>query len=171
MATKLLPRRGLLLAVFCVLLAAAPAAFAASGEELFIKRCAGCHMIGAGALIGPDLKDVGTRRTADWLLRFIKSPKAMSDAGDADAVALIKAFPVLMPDTVLSDDEIKDVLAFIAARSAPPPAPPPPLEPAPKPAAPVTEERAGPPPWLVAPLIAALALTAWSLVRPRRPSA
>lgn len=110
--TRRLPAGALLL-----LMTSATAAAAATGEELFIKRCAGCHMIGAGALVGPDLKDVGKRRSEEWLLRFLKSPKAMFEAGDAEAVALIKAFPVLMPDTQLSEPEAREVLAFIALRS------------------------------------------------------
>ena len=180
MATKAQHRSGLLAGTLLLSLTTASGAVAATGEELFIKRCAGCHMIGAGQLVGPDLKDVAKRRSEEWLLRFMKSPKAMFESGDAEAVALIKAYDVLMPDQILSEVEARDVLAFIAARSAPAqaaaaPAPvePPPVAPAPTAAAgevppPAPEQDAGPPPWLVAPLVAALALTAWTLVRPKR---
>lgn len=176
MATKAQHHSGLLAGTLLLSLTTASGAVAATGEELFIKRCAGCHMIGAGQLVGPDLKDVAKRRSEDWLLRFMKSPRAMFESGDAEAVALIKAYDVLMPDQILSEVEARDVLAFIAARSAPAPAAPAPAPvealPAPPPAGaaptPAPEPDAGPPPWLVAPLVAALALTAWTLVRPKR---
>lgn len=103
----------------------ARSASAATGEEMFIKSCAACHMIGAGPLIGPDLKDIGKRRPEEWLLRFVKSPGAALKAGDPVAVALFNEFGLLMPDIPYGDDELRQIFAFIAMRSAglTPPAP------------------------------------------------
>lgn len=45
------------------------------------KGCLTCHTLGkSGGKIGADLTDVGSRRTADWLKRWIHDPKAMPAA-------------------------------------------------------------------------------------------
>jgi len=42
------------------------------------KGCLNCHTLGkAGALVAAPLTDVGSRRTADWIRKWIKDPKAM----------------------------------------------------------------------------------------------
>ena len=42
------------------------------------KGCLNCHRMGkAGGVVGAELTDVGSRRAADWLRRWIKDPKAM----------------------------------------------------------------------------------------------
>ena len=47
-------------------------------ELLLAKGCLNCHALGkGGGRIGADLTDVGSRRTADWLRKWIKDPKAM----------------------------------------------------------------------------------------------
>jgi mono/diheme cytochrome c family protein len=44
-------------------------------QLLLAKGCLTCHQMGAaGGRIGADLTDVGSRRTADWLRRWIKDP-------------------------------------------------------------------------------------------------
>lgn len=111
-------RRMLAILAMLVGWSAAGTAWAATGEENFTKICAACHMIGGVKLVGPDLAGVTTRRTEEWLVKFIKSPKAMIDAGDVDAVALFNANnKVMMPDAPYNEAEIKDILAFIATRS------------------------------------------------------
>lgn len=59
--------------------AVAAAAEVAHGKKLYEdKRCAMCHAIaGQGGTIGPDLSAVGKQRDRDWLLRFLKDPKAV----------------------------------------------------------------------------------------------
>lgn len=126
--------RGRLLALAAVTMACALSATAnaATGEENYAKICAACHTIGGGKLVGPDLAGVTTRRTEAWLVKFIKSPKAMIDAGDADAVALFKEFNLVMPDPQYTEAEIKDIVAYLATKSgaavAAPTPPPPPKE-------------------------------------------
>lgn len=135
--SKLNPARqrllGRLLALAAVALAGtfAASANAATGEENFTKICGACHSIGGGKLVGPDLAGVTTRRTEEWLNKFIKSPKAMIDSGDATAVGLFKEFNLVMPDPAYSDVEIKDIVAYLATKSAAatvPTPPPPPKE-------------------------------------------
>lgn len=92
---------------------------AQEGEKAFTEVCVACHTIGNGNLVGPDLAGVTERRSTDWLVKFIKSPQAMIDAGDKVADSLFQAFnQVIMPDQVsYNDDQIKEILAYISAQS------------------------------------------------------
>jgi len=57
-----------------------------AGETLFFAggQCSGCHMIrGRGGLIGPDLSNVGARRSADKLRKSIETPDAFVEPGYA----------------------------------------------------------------------------------------
>lgn len=46
------------------------------GEVIYRREgCLSCHEIfGNGASYGPSLDGIGSRRTKDWLIRYIKSP-------------------------------------------------------------------------------------------------
>lgn len=93
----------------------------ADGEKTFKTICVACHTIGKGKLVGPDLAGVNTRRTAKWLLSFMKSPKAMIASGDAIALKLFNDHnKIQMPEPNLTDAQIKNVLAFIKSKTAPP---------------------------------------------------
>jgi putative heme-binding domain-containing protein len=49
------------------------------GEQIYAKKggCAQCHMLrGQGAVFGPDLSDVGSRRSPDYLRRSLVDPSA-----------------------------------------------------------------------------------------------
>ncbi len=119
----------LLLASVSVALAKPPQQSAEEGKKIFQEKCAGCHTIGGGDLIGPDLQGVTTRRNRDWLEKFIRDPNALFAAGDADAQALLDRYHVRMPALGLSDEEIEAVLAYLettapAASPTPPAATP-----------------------------------------------
>lgn len=91
---------------------------AQDGESIFKSKCSACHSIGNGKFVGPDLKDVTTRRKEDWLLKFIKGSQAFVKE-DATAKALFAEFNVVMPDFPMSDAEIKSILTYIDSKSAP----------------------------------------------------
>ena len=64
---------------------------AAAGETLFLSggQCSGCHMIrGRGGLMGPDLSDVGARRSVDKLRKSIETPDAFIEPGYAKVEAV-----------------------------------------------------------------------------------
>lgn len=87
---------------------------AATGAEIFNNVCIGCHTIGGGKSVGPDLKGVSERRSEEWLLKFIASSQTVVKSGDPIAVALFaEYYKIVMPDVPFSTDEIKGVLAFI----------------------------------------------------------
>ena len=85
----------------------------------FRQQCVSCHTIGGGRLTGPDLKDVGQRRDREWLLRFIRNPKAVIDSGDAYALQLYEdSRRVMMPVVAgMTEDRATALLDLIDAES------------------------------------------------------
>jgi cytochrome c2 len=94
--------------------AEAPEATAAG--KLFGARCTSCHTLGEGPKVGPDLLGVTDRRSPEWLRKFLQSPGAMIDSGDATAAQLVKAANgVRMPEQNLAQPDIAGLLAFFKA--------------------------------------------------------
>jgi len=93
-------------------------ALAKRGEALFSSRaCVGCHSIGKGKRVGPDLAGVTATRDLDWLRRWLKNPTAML-ATDSLAKALLKQNNnVAMPMLRLADDEVEALIHYIARES------------------------------------------------------
>ncbi len=83
------------------------------GEEIFQGNCAGCHTIGKGNLVGPDLSGVTIRREENWLIKQIKNPDGLVEEKDPIALQLLKEFNMPMVALGLSDDEIKKVILFL----------------------------------------------------------
>ncbi len=84
------------------------------GKESYTTHCGVCHTMGGGRLVGPDLDNVFDRRSQAWLEMFIKSPLTVINSGDEYAVALYEEFDKIpMPDSVLSGEQIKQVLVYI----------------------------------------------------------
>lgn len=82
----------------------------------FDKKCSSCHTVGAGDDVGPDLKDIVTKRPKDWLIRWIQSSQDMIAAGDPVGVELFAKFKnKKMPDQELSVEEVGQLLDFITA--------------------------------------------------------
>jgi cytochrome c553 len=74
--------------------------------------------VGGGRLIGPDLANVHLRRDEAWIIAFVQSSASLVKSGDADAVALFDEYNgLVMPDQALSDDDVRALIRFIAARS------------------------------------------------------
>lgn len=98
-----------------ILLCCSLSSMAQDGAAIFEESCVACHKLGQ-RLVGPDLLGVNEKRSEEWLLEFIKSPQAMINSGDPDAVAIYEEYNrILMTDqSFLSDDEIKAVLAYIS---------------------------------------------------------
>ena len=91
----------------------------ARGRETFQARCAVCHTVGGGVLVGPDLQGVDQRRSEAWILEFVRSSQALVRAGDPDAVAIFERFNrIMMPDHALADQEIRAILAYIGGPSS-----------------------------------------------------
>lgn len=87
---------------------------ASVSSDLFSSKCAVCHTIGKGRLVGPDLKNISEKRDNDWLLSFIESSQSFIKSGDAEAIKVYDEYnKLLMPDPLLSMSEITEVLIYI----------------------------------------------------------
>ncbi len=102
--------------------ASAGTAAAQDAAQFFRQNCASCHSIGGGRLVGPDLKNVTSRRDRAWLTQFILGPASVINGGDPYALQLKQdARGIVMPalpglDTTL----IGKLLDLIDAESAAP---------------------------------------------------
>ncbi|MGH7660738.1 MAG: c-type cytochrome [Vulcanimicrobiaceae bacterium] len=95
----------------------APAALADDGGTIFQSKCAACHTIGKGKTVGPDLKGITSKEPHDWLVKWVSKPSAVIAAGDPTATALVKQYPLQMPDLGLSSADVDAVLSYIAQQS------------------------------------------------------
>ena len=86
---------------------------AEKGEEIFQSNCAGCHTIGKGTLVGPDLSGVTLRREEKWLIRQIKDPDGLVAEKDPAALKLLKDFNMPMVALGLSDTEIAAIISYL----------------------------------------------------------
>lgn len=98
----------------------AQAASAEEGQALFESQCAGCHTIGGGDAIGPDLQGLADRRDADWVKQFILDPATVIASGDATATQLLDQYGSTMPALGVTADQADSLLAFLGFAAAPP---------------------------------------------------
>ncbi len=113
------------IAGFLVVLGFLPVQLAAQqppSEEtiaFFKQNCQSCHTIGGGVLTGPDLKNVTKRRKRDWLVKFIRNPKAVIDSGDAYALKLLKAAKGQIMPTIpgITAERARKLIDLIEAES------------------------------------------------------
>jgi mono/diheme cytochrome c family protein len=125
-----------LAAVFAVLGSGARAADE-DGKAIFDQLCSGCHTIGGGTLVGPDLQGLADRRERDWIERFIREPDAVIASGDPIAKQLLDEYGAPMPNLGVSDAQLSALVAFLGFAQQTPPETTPtettPTEPAPAP--------------------------------------
>jgi len=95
---------------------------AVNGEKIFKQYCTSCHKPAPfdQKLVGPPLKDVEKKMSEDWLMKWIRNNAALRASGDKDALAIWNEYGKNeMPTfTSFSDDDIKSILAYIAAPPA-----------------------------------------------------
>lgn len=84
---------------------------AVMGKLAFESKCLACHSIAGGDKIGPDLYGVTKRHDDAWLTRWLKSPEQMLQT-DGVAKALLEKYKIPMPNQGLSDEEIKQYVAY-----------------------------------------------------------
>lgn len=112
-------RSMLAVGIFVSSLVPASAQDVANGKSLFEGNCVSCHAIHEKS-IGPALKDVTSRRQEAWLLKWIRNSSALIKSGDPIAVKLFEENNKVAMNSFenFSDDDIKDVLAYITEESA-----------------------------------------------------
>jgi cytochrome c2 len=91
---------------------------AEAGKTIFATRCASCHNF-KQEMTGPALKDVHTRRKAEWIVKFVQSSQTVIESGDPDAKAVFAKYQTVMPDhRDLKEADVLNIIAFIKAESA-----------------------------------------------------
>lgn len=112
---------GMFICALCVNLTPSLAGAQETPEAYFKNKCANCHYIGGGKLIGPDLKDIHNTlklKGPDWLVSFIRNPKGMV-ASDDYARKLWEDYnrvDMIVPDN-MSDEWAKALLDLIDKES------------------------------------------------------
>jgi cytochrome c2 len=88
------------------------------GQAMFKKLCTGCHTIGVGDRVGPDLRGVTERRDRAWLTSYLRDPLGMP-ARDPVARALAEKYqPVRMPNMALSEQDAADLIGYLQQENA-----------------------------------------------------
>lgn len=84
------------------------------GERIYLGAgCRACHTIGRGTLVGPDLKEVGTRRDGAWLRRWLADPPGMLN-DDFETRMLFRDYSVVMPNLGLKPPEIDALIDYLS---------------------------------------------------------
>jgi cytochrome c2 len=88
------------------------------GKVIFRDQCQSCHLIDRESF-GPALGSVTKRHPDEWLEEFIRNSTAVIESGDDYAIYLYERFDqkVMVPMPFLTDDDISDVLDYIALAS------------------------------------------------------
>ena len=85
-----------------------------AGKATFDSLCAGCHTIGGGKKVGPDLAGLPSRSKLEWVRQFILVPDKVIAAGDPIAKRLLSEYSnVPMPNLGVTDAQIGPLLAYL----------------------------------------------------------
>lgn len=104
--------------------ASPPSQSPTEGQAIFQTTCTGCHTIGGGTLVGPDLKGVTTRRTKEWLTNWISAPDKVIASQDPTAMQLLAQHNNLqMPNLGLTPNQVASLIAFLDTATAAPSSP------------------------------------------------
>jgi len=97
----------------------------ARGRELLAElNCQGCHRmtgIDRSAMLGPDLKNVGTKVSREWIYKWLKEPRTVVDK---DGNVTVNGYEIeeepRMPKFRLTETELRAVSAYISVQIAKP---------------------------------------------------
>ncbi|KAA6456267.1 c-type cytochrome [Acidobacteria bacterium AB60] len=89
------------------------------GRQLMVKfNCAGCHQlqdIARPAMLGPDLTNIGTKVTREWIYKWLNEPRTLTDANGTVTVDGVATDP-RMPKFNLSDVELRALSAYLSVQ-------------------------------------------------------
>ncbi len=96
-----------------------------AGETLYKANCTSCHAIDR-KVVGPALKDVIDVKDEAWMIKWIKNSQSLVKAGDPDAVKIFNEYnqSIMSSFPQLSDDDAKNIIAFVKAERDKPKAAP-----------------------------------------------
>ncbi|MBL7837124.1 MAG: c-type cytochrome [Bacteroidetes bacterium] len=97
-------------------------AAAQDGEKLFKANCTSCHDM-QNKMTGPALKDVHTRRSEEWLVKWIRNNEKLRASGDKDAIAIFNEYNKVVMNNFesLTEDQVKNIIAYFKEWKAPAP--------------------------------------------------
>ncbi len=87
-------------------------ALAKQGQEQFASKCAACHSIGHGQVVGPDLKGLTGRVEPEWATAFMKDPAPLLET-DAHAKDMLAKYLVKMPNLQLTPDQLAALTEYL----------------------------------------------------------
>jgi mono/diheme cytochrome c family protein len=89
------------------------------GRQLITKfNCIGCHQlqdIDRPTMLGPDLTNVGTKVSREWIYKWLKDPRTVTDADGNVKVDGVDLEP-RMPKFQLSDIELRALSAYLSVQ-------------------------------------------------------
>uniref|UniRef100_E6PZZ7 Cytochrome c domain-containing protein n=1 Tax=mine drainage metagenome TaxID=410659 RepID=E6PZZ7_9ZZZZ len=89
------------------------------GRKLIAQyNCVGCHRlqdISRPAMLGPDLSSVGTKVSREWIYKWLKEPRTITDSDGNVLVDGVATRPK-MPKFSLSDVEIRALSAYLSVQ-------------------------------------------------------
>jgi len=89
---------------------------AVGGKQLFQQHCQACHLPNKD-LVGPRLAGVGSRRSQDWLHRYIRDAGALRRSGDKASRELYEKWNRMEhPRFPLKKQEIQRIIDYIKAQ-------------------------------------------------------
>ena len=89
------------------------------GRQLLAEfNCGGCHKlqdIQQPAMRGPDLTNIGTKTSREWIYKWLKEPRTILDSnGDVSVNGYETEAEPRMPQFRLSDEEIRGLSAYLS---------------------------------------------------------
>ena len=98
------------------------------GRELLVQfNCVGCHRlqgIERPVMLGPDLTNIGTKVSREWLYKWLKEPRTIVDAtGNVTVYGYETGDELRMPKFRLSEQELKGLTAYLSSLRSTPVAP------------------------------------------------
>jgi mono/diheme cytochrome c family protein len=93
------------------------------GRQLIARlNCIGCHRlqdVDRPVMLGPDLTNVGTKVSREWIYKWLKDPRTITDA-DGNVTVDGVAMQPRMPKFQLSDLELRALSAYLSSQHAKP---------------------------------------------------
>jgi protein SCO1 len=84
------------------------------GEYMYRSLCAGCHSVGQGEKIGPDLGRALEAHDRAWLAEYILRPDVLREKKDPIATMLASRYrEVRMPNLSLTPGEVQSILGYV----------------------------------------------------------
>jgi len=89
------------------------------GRQLLVKfNCSGCHQlqdIDRPAMLGPDLTNVGFKVSREWIYKWLKDPRTLTDADGNVSLDGVDTDP-MMPKFQLTDVELRALSAYLSVQ-------------------------------------------------------